>query len=83
MAEWTKRDYELYSTLPESELTDEERKLKRNFERAEAKAPSLDDLDWANEVVKAASSSTLNFLYSPILTSIHDCWKNHSLDKPY
>ena len=57
MAEWTKRDYELYSTLPESELTDEERKLKRNFERAEAKAPSLDDLDWANEVVKAASKN--------------------------
>ena len=57
MAEWTRRDYELYSTLPESELTDEERKLKRNFERAEAKAPSLDDLDWANEVVKAASKN--------------------------
>lgn len=57
MAEWTKRDYELYSTLPESELTDEERKLKRNFERAEAKAPSLDDLEWANEVVNAASKN--------------------------
>ena len=22
----------------------------------------------------------LGFLYSPTLTSIHDCWKNHSLD---
>ena len=25
-----------------------------------------------------ASSSSLSFLYSPILTSIHDYWKNHS-----
>lgn len=57
MAEWTKRDYELYSTLPESELTDEERKLKRNFERAEAKAPSLDDVQWAIEVHNAASKN--------------------------
>ena len=57
MAEWTKRDYELYSTLPESELNDEERKLKRNFERAEAKAPSLDDVQWATEVHNAASKN--------------------------
>ena len=27
-----------------------------------------------------ASSSVLSFLYSPTLTSIHDHWKNHSLD---
>ena len=27
-----------------------------------------------------ASSSALSFLYSPILTSIHDYWKNHSFD---
>ena len=26
------------------------------------------------------SSSVLSLLYSPILTSIHDYWKNHSLD---
>ena len=26
------------------------------------------------------SSSTLNFLYGPTLTSIHDYWKNHSFD---
>lgn len=57
MAEWTKRDYELYNTLPESELTDEERKLKRNFERAEAKAPSIDDVQWATEVHNAASKN--------------------------
>ena len=29
---------------------------------------------------KSINSSVLKFLYSPTLTSIHDCWKNHSLD---
>ena len=29
---------------------------------------------------KSINSSALSFLYSPILTSIHDHWKNHSLD---
>ena len=29
---------------------------------------------------KSISSSVLNFLYSPTLTSMHDHWKNHSLD---
>ena len=29
---------------------------------------------------KSISSSVLSFLYSPTLTSIHDYWKNHSLD---
>ena len=29
---------------------------------------------------KSINSSALRFLYSPILTSIHDYWKNHSLD---
>ena len=29
---------------------------------------------------KSISSSALRFLHSPILTSIHDHWKNHSLD---
>ena len=29
---------------------------------------------------KNISSSMLSFLYSPILTSIHDYWKNHSFD---
>ena len=29
---------------------------------------------------KSISSSTFSFLYSPTLTSIHDHWKNHSLD---
>ena len=29
---------------------------------------------------KASNSSVLSFLHSPTLTSIHDHWKNHSLD---
>ena len=29
---------------------------------------------------KSINSSALSFLYSPILTSIHDYWKNHSSD---
>ena len=29
---------------------------------------------------KSINSLALSFLYSPTLTSIHDCWKNHSLD---
>ena len=29
---------------------------------------------------KSISSSGLNFLYGPTLTSIHDYWKNHSFD---
>ena len=29
---------------------------------------------------KSISSSVLNCLYGPTLTSIHDYWKNHSLD---
>ena len=29
---------------------------------------------------KSISSSVLSFLYGPTLTSIHDHWKNHSLD---
>ena len=29
---------------------------------------------------KSINSSVLSFLYSPALTSIHDHWKNHSLD---
>ena len=29
---------------------------------------------------KSINSSWLSFIYSPTLTSIHDSWKNHSLD---
>ena len=29
---------------------------------------------------KSINSSALTFFYGPALTSIHDCWKNHSFD---
>ena len=31
--------------------------------------------------LKSINSSVLSFLYSLTLTSIYDCWKNHSLDQ--
>ena len=35
---------------------------------------------FSNTTVKNINSSVLIFLYNPTLTSIHDHWKNHSLD---
>ena len=35
---------------------------------------------FSNTQFKIISSLVLSFLYSPTLTSIHDYWKNHSLD---
>ena len=35
---------------------------------------------FSNTTVQDINSSALSFLYSPTLTSIHDHWKNHSLD---
>ena len=35
---------------------------------------------FSNTAVQKYHSLVLNFLHSPTLTSIHDYWKNHSLD---
>ena len=35
---------------------------------------------FSNTTVQNINSSVLGFLHSPTLTSIHDHWKNHSLD---
>ena len=35
---------------------------------------------FSNTTVQSINSSALSFLHSPTLTSIHDHWKNHSLD---
>ena len=35
---------------------------------------------FSNTTVQKHQYSVLSFLYSPILTSIHDHWKNHSFD---
>ena len=36
---------------------------------------------FSNTTVQKYNFSVLSFLYSPTLTSIHDHWKNHSLDQ--
>ena len=36
---------------------------------------------FSNTTVQKHQFFTLSFLYSPTLTSIHDYWKNHSLDE--
>ena len=36
---------------------------------------------FSNTTVQKINSSALSLLYSPILTSTHDHWKNHSLDQ--
>ena len=35
---------------------------------------------FSNTTVQSINSLALSFLYNPTLTSIHDYWKNHSLD---
>ena len=35
---------------------------------------------FSNTTVQSFNSSAFSFLYGPTLTSIHDYWKNHSLD---
>ena len=35
---------------------------------------------FSNTTIQNNNSSAFSFLYSPTLTSIHDHWKNHSLD---
>ena len=35
---------------------------------------------FSNTTLQSINSLALSFLYSPTLTSIHDYWKNHSLD---
>ena len=35
---------------------------------------------FSNTTVQSINSSAFSFLYHPTLTSVHDYWKNHSLD---
>lgn len=53
----TAQDYKFYKSLNPSELTDQDRKDLIDFERAEAKAPSLDDVQWATDIDKMASKN--------------------------
>ena len=43
-------------------------------------SPSVSQVSSPTPQFKSSNSLALRFLYSPTLTSIHDHWKNHSLD---
>ena len=43
-------------------------------------SPRVSQESSSTPLFKSINSSALSFLYSPTLTSIHDYWKNHSLD---
>ena len=52
-------------------------------EKHQAKVDELSWRNWAYHPTpqfKTINFLVLSFLYSPTLTSIHDHWKNHSLD---
>ena len=44
-------------------------------------SPSKEHPGLVGSPCKSIDSSALSFLHNPILTSIHDHWKNHSLDQ--
>ena len=41
---------------------------------------TLKTLSSSTPLIKSINSSMLSLLYDPVLTSIHDYWKNHSFD---
>lgn len=53
----TKQEYEYFKAQPASELTDQDRKDLIDYERAEAKAPSLEDVKEANDILNLASKN--------------------------
>lgn len=57
MAKLSKIEYEALKALNPEDLTNEDRKDIIDFERAEAQAPSLDDVEWATEIHNMASKN--------------------------
>lgn len=57
MAKLSKIEYEALKALNPEDLTNEDRKDIIDFERAEAQAPSLDDVDWAKEIHNMATKN--------------------------
>ena len=49
--------YKYFKSLPESEWTNEERRAINDYERAEAQAPSNDELEFANFVINKSSKN--------------------------
>ena len=56
-----------------------ENKRQRKTGKEKIKLPLFTPLSITNSW-SSLNSSVLSFLHSPTLTSIHDYWKNHSLD---
>ena len=48
--------------------------LKKKKKKKESSAPQLETINFSG------SSQTISLLYGPILTTVHDDWKNHSFD---
>lgn len=57
MAKLSKIEYEALKVLNPEDLTNEDRRDIIDFERAEAQAPSLDDVEWATEIHNMASKN--------------------------
>ncbi|MBO7714092.1 MAG: hypothetical protein J6S85_11010 [Methanobrevibacter sp.] len=57
MAKLSKIEYEALKALNPEDLTSEDRRDIIDFERAEAQAPSLDDVEWATEIHNMASKN--------------------------
>lgn len=57
MAKLSKIEYEALKALNPEDLTNEDRRDIIDFERAEAQAPSLDDVEWATEIHNMASKN--------------------------
>ena len=56
--------YKYFKSLPESEWTNEERRAINDYERAEAQAPSNDELEFANFVINKSSKNTFWKVFS-------------------
>lgn len=57
MAKLSKIEYEALMALDPSDRTNEDRRDIIDFEREEAKAPSLDDVEWASEIHNMATKN--------------------------
>ena len=57
MAKLSKIDYESLKALDPKDLTNEDRRDIIDYERSEAKAPSLDDVEWASEILNMADKN--------------------------
>lgn len=57
MAKLSKIEYEALKALNPEDLTNEDRRDIIDFERAEAQAPSLDDVEWATQIHNMASKN--------------------------